>query len=74
MAITLYSNGCPRCKILKERLTQKGLEYEESDDVEFLKEHKILSFPALDIGGRVLKFYNAILWLKNKNQEEDYNG
>lgn len=74
MAITLYSNGCPRCKILKQRLDEKGLKYEESDDTEFLQQYKILSFPALDIGGRVLKFYHAILWLKNQNMEDDYNG
>ena len=70
MAVTLYSNGCPKCKILKQRLDEKGIEYTESSDTSFLEKHKILSFPALDVDGKFLKFYNAILWLKNKNVEE----
>lgn len=67
MAITLYSNGCPRCKILKHRLDEKGIEYEEKNDPEFLQKNRILSFPALVVEGKILKFYNAILWIKNKN-------
>jgi len=67
MAITLYSNGCPKCKILKQRLDEKRIEYEEKNDPEFLQKNRILSFPALVVGGRILKFYQAILWLKNKN-------
>ena len=74
MRIILYSNGCPKCKILKQRLDEKGLEYEESDNVEFLKANKILAFPALNIDGKILKFYHAILWLKNQKTEDDYNG
>ena len=73
MQIILYSNGCPKCKILKERLNEKGLKYEESDDAEVLKNNNILAFPALDIGGKILKFYNAINWLKNQKMEEPYN-
>jgi glutaredoxin len=67
MAITLYSNGCPKCRILKQRLDEKGIEYTESSDTNFLEQNKILAFPALVIDVGILKFYNAILWLKNKN-------
>ena len=54
MASTLYSNGCPKCKILKQRLDEKGIEYEESDDIEFLKANNILAFPALNVDGKIL--------------------
>lgn len=61
MAITLYSNGCPKCKILKERLDEKGIKYKESSDTNFLEQNKILAFPALSIDGKILKFYQAIM-------------
>ena len=70
MSVTLYSNGCPKCKVLKERLDKKGIKYEESNDTKFLEENKILSFPALNVDGKIYKFYNAILWLKNQKTEE----
>jgi len=70
MKIKLYSNDCPKCKILKERLDEKEIEYEEKNDTEFLKKHGIFSFPAMEIEGRILKYYEAIKWLKNNKQEE----
>ena len=33
MIVTLYSNGCPRCNVLKKKLDQKGIAYEVNDDV-----------------------------------------
>ena len=73
MAITLYSNDCPKCKILKQRLDEKKIEYIESSDTKFLEKNKILAFPALNIDGKILKFYQAILWLKNQQMEEYFH-
>ena len=74
MSVILYSNGCPKCKILKQRLDEKKIAYLESNDTSFLEENKILSFPALAVDNKIYKFYNAILWLKNQKTEDDYNG
>ena len=73
MTIKLYSNGCPKCKILKQRLDKKNIKYEESNDTNFLEQNKILSFPALVVGDKILRFYNAINWLKNQKMEDDNN-
>lgn len=65
--IKLYSNGCPKCKILKQRLDEKEIEYIERSDTGFLERNNILSFPVLVIGSKILKYFEAINWLKNKN-------
>jgi glutaredoxin len=73
MSVILYSNGCPKCKILKQRLDEKKIAYLESNDTSFLEENKILSFPALAVDSKIYKFYNAILWLKNQKMEESHH-
>lgn len=51
MKATLYSNGCPKCRVLKEKLDASGIDYEESNDASFLEKQGILSFPAMEIDG-----------------------
>lgn len=34
MAITLYSTGCPKCKVLKKKLEEKGIKYTENNSVD----------------------------------------
>ena len=36
--IILYEHGCPRCKVLKTKLDQKGIQYESVNDIELMKE------------------------------------
>ena len=43
MSITLYSTGCPKCKVLKAKLDQKDLTYDIETDIEKMKELNILS-------------------------------
>jgi glutaredoxin len=73
MRITLYSNGCPKCKILKERLYKQKIEYEEKYDTEFLEQNNIFSFPAMKIDEEIFNFYEAINWLKNKKSGGNQN-
>ena len=67
MKAVLYSNRCPRCEILKDRLKKHKIEYEEKDDTEFLIQNGIFSFPAIKIDEEIFNFYEAILWIKNQN-------
>lgn len=58
--VLLYSNGCPRCKLVKASLEAKKIPYEViSDNDEILKvaqENNELSLPFAIIDG---KFYGA---------------
>ena len=58
--ITLYSTGCPRCKVLEAKLGQKKIEYNiitnVDDIVEYGKSHNIKSAPILDVNGNTYDF------------------
>lgn len=58
--VILYSNNCPRCRILKSQLDRKGIKYEVSDDFTKLIEAKIMSAPVLEVNGQLLTFDEAM--------------
>ena len=39
--ITLYSTGCPNCRLLKEKLDRFGKQYETVTDTSIMKEKDI---------------------------------
>lgn len=47
--IVLYSNDCPRCKLLEQRLKEKGIEYEKTDNFDYLISLNVSSVPMLKI-------------------------
>lgn len=70
--ITVYiSDKCPKCNILKIKLNNKGIKYqekiaskEEIDDI--LKTKNIMSLPILKIDGKYLDFTEANNWVNNQ--------
>ena len=63
MIVTLYSNGCPRCNVLKKKLDQKGIAYEVNDDVNDMLALGIEQVPVLKVGADLLDFTAANKWL-----------
>ena len=61
--ITLYSTGCPRCKVLKAKLQKKGIEYREVTDIEEMTRLGMKSAPALSVDGELLDFRKANDWV-----------
>jgi glutaredoxin len=59
----LYSNGCPKCKVLKAKLEQKNISFEESDDLNFLIEKGFMSIPVLEVDGEFLDFASAVKYV-----------
>lgn len=51
--ITLYSNNCANCKLLKEYLDNKGIEYNIVSDVNEILEKGYTAVPVLEINGGV---------------------
>ena len=70
MTFVFFTNGCPKCKILEERLDEKNIKYEISADPTILKENNLISFPALKVNEKVLSFYEAICFLKDYDFDE----
>ena len=58
--ITLYSTGCPSCRLLKEKLDRFGKQYETVTDTSIMKEKDIYTVPALEIDGEIYSFKEAL--------------
>lgn len=64
--IILYEHGCPRCKVLKMKLDQKGVKYETVNDIEVMKAKGFIEAPKLEVNGVVYGFKEAVDWLKER--------
>lgn len=62
--MTLYTTHCPKCIILKNKLDEKGVEYDIIDDKKIMIQKKMLSSPQLEVDGNVMTFSEAIEWVK----------
>lgn len=61
--ITLYSTGCPKCKVLKKKLDEKGIEYMVNSSVEEMTALGITQVPVLCVNGKLLQFKQAVDWV-----------
>lgn len=64
--VILYEHGCPRCKVLKMKLDQKGIQYEDVTDVEVMKDKGFKEAPKLEVDGVVMDFKEAVDWVKER--------
>jgi hypothetical protein len=64
--IVLYSTGCPKCKILKSKLLNKGISYIEINDVGVMIESGFLEAPVLEVDSRKMNFLEANAWINEK--------
>lgn len=65
--ITIYTTEiCPRCKILKKKLTDKNIDYVEVNDRDKLLELNILEVPVLKIDDTMFDFAAANAWINNQ--------
>ena len=61
--VVLYSTHCPKCKVLESKLNQKGIDYEEVNDVKIMREKGFMSAPNLEVDGVVYDFKEAVKWI-----------
>ena len=59
MAVTLYSTGCPMCKVLETKLNHKDIEFDTVEDVQIMLDKGFMSAPNLEIDGKVYDFSSA---------------
>lgn len=62
--IILYSTGCPKCKILKQKLDEQNIEYTICSDVELMKEKGFTTVPMLEIDGKIYSYIEAMNYIK----------
>lgn len=62
----LYSTGCPKCVILKTKLKENGIDFEENGDIETMKNLGIDQVPVLYVGDQRMEFKEAVQWVNGK--------
>lgn len=63
----LYSNGCPKCEVLKKKLDQKSISFTiEENDFSKLLNAGITRMPVLEINNELLDFEKAIKYVDSK--------
>lgn len=65
--ITIYTTQtCPKCKILKKKLADKGINYEEFTNEDEMQRMGIMSVPVMDVDGKLLDFPEAIKYINER--------
>ena len=65
MSVVLYSTHCPKCNILTAKLDDKGINYEEINDVDLMMEKGFTEMPVLEVDGELMGFMDAIKWVND---------
>ena len=63
MNVVLYSTKCPKCKVLEAKLKQKGIAYDEINDINLMTEKGFKSVPRLEVDGVIYDFKEAAEWI-----------
>ena len=61
--IVFYTTHCPKCKVLKRKLDDKGVSYTENEDVDEMVSKGFKSAPILVVNGKALTFKDALDWV-----------
>lgn len=64
----LYSTGCPKCKILKKKLDDANIVYEENNNVDDMLKLGLEQVPVLFVDGTVFNFDEAVKWIGEQNR------
>lgn len=68
--MTLYSTGCPKCRVLAKKLDEAGIKYDVvtgDDAVNAIIDHGFEAAPILEVYDHYLTFSDAIAMLKGNN-------
>ena len=69
--VTMYSTGCPKCRVLATKLEKAGVEFAVVDDIDLMKERGIEEVPVLDIDGQLMSFIDAVRWVNESATDFD---
>lgn len=63
MNVTLYSTGCPKCRILETKLNQKNISFNIDKDEDEMIKRGFQSLPMLEVDGKLMDFGDAVRWV-----------
>lgn len=65
--ITVYSTGCPKCKILEKKLGEKGIEYEINNNTDEMFLLGLEFLPVMKVDNELLDFKQSVDWINGRN-------
>lgn len=67
--ITLFSTGCPKCKILEKKMDDSNISYIKNDNIEEMLSLGIEEVPVVKLeNGKLLNFMTCNLLLNEKGE------
>ena len=66
MNIILYSTGCPKCNILKKKLSDAHMEYSVVEDVDVMLSKGLKDVPWLEVDGNLMNFVDSSKWINER--------
>ena len=71
-SVTMYSNDCPKCKILETKFKSAKINYAKITDQEQIckkaSENQISSMPFCIIDGSIKNYLQSINWINNRSE------
>jgi glutaredoxin-related protein len=64
--IILYSNDCPKCRILKFKLDNKNIQYDLCSDIDIMISKGFQTMPKLEVDNKTMDFNEAVKWVLSK--------
>lgn len=64
--VIFHSSHCPRCLILEKKLKEKGIVYEENNDIQVMLDKGLETAPALEVNGIMKNYKESVEWLKGQ--------
>lgn len=69
MKIILYSTHCPKCNVLKRKLSELNIDFDTCTDSDEMIKKGFMSAPMLEVDGVIHDFKSAINWIKEMRSE-----
>lgn len=66
--IVLYSNGCPKCRVIKSKLESKKIKFIETDDTQKLLSFGYKAYPVLKVNDKMMDFVSANAWVNERSE------
>ena len=64
--VILYSTGCPKCNVLKKKLSEHNIEFSENNNKEDMIKFNFINVPILEVDGVRMEFKEAVEWIKGR--------
>ena len=65
--VTLFSTGCPKCRVLEQKLNAKNIDFIKSSDIQEVIDQGFMSVPVLKIDDKYYDFKQGVDWINNEN-------